>query len=886
MVNHTTGTTSSTVMRVLPPVWRANSSVSTRTPAFPWAGSVIQWSTVGHRCSTTLWSTSVDRDPSFALMQVMRIRRSAIAPPSARSTTSAATTSSPVCQWCSSARAVLCALMGLMRPVFAVSDNPFLKVKMFIDNIFSFLANQTAACQDLNCDFGCKPNSKGGGECYCDLGQKYNGSACVGKFAFLLSLAKIIDSNENKQNSPFSFPPAITECIHEEQCDQLCVNLNSTAYRCDCVPGYELQRVFPSTTTTNTGNTPIPSRCVAINDPPEEDYPLIAIHDRATAALTLSALHISSATSNQSTLRPLASVSLLPPSSNDPALSEQQQQLITFDVNFSNRSYCYIYKSPFSTSALSNRPDDLLESRSATPSSSDVAIRQLIHCGTFGSKPAATWRYHLHSAFHSVLTTSQLAYEWLAGNWYLLDSSHELITACSGTFRHCANLVESGLISQPQTMAVDAVAGFIFVLEWGSPSAALSRFRLDGTGKKALVETRIIYPDNLALDMPNRLIYWTDSYVDTIERVSYDGTGRRSVLQHQPEASLIGFDVFERNIYLLIKDSTSEAQEIKVIDLFYRSSIAPAKLTNGTTGQGPLKIVHRAKQPLSELVHPCSVGNGGCEHLCIADYKEDVVNGRRIPVGQCRCATGYILVNGSRCTLELPIKRPYLLYVRGSPGCLKMAALDARTHSITRPTMSISTSARTRPNAVAFDQTRGIVYFADIRRYVISFLKVDRATIEAGNSALSPSLSAPSFIKQGVIRVECLALDPYGDNLYFVDSGLMTVSVAKLSDSQIRRQLISSNLVHPKSLLLDLSRGKMYFSDWAFSQRKSGKIERSNMDGTGREVVIGDELQYPNGLTMDSRQGHLYWVDAYTKKLERSDLDGKNRVVSVFLFLN
>lgn len=149
MVNHTTGTTSSTVMRVLPPVWRANSSVSTRTPAFPWAGSVIQWSTVAHRCSTTLWSTSVDRGPSFALMQVMRIRRSAIAPPSARSTTSAATTSSPVCQWCSSARAVLCALMGLMRPVFAVSDNPFLKVKMFIDNIFSFLANQTAACQDL-----------------------------------------------------------------------------------------------------------------------------------------------------------------------------------------------------------------------------------------------------------------------------------------------------------------------------------------------------------------------------------------------------------------------------------------------------------------------------------------------------------------------------------------------------------------------------------------------------------------------------------------------------------------------------------------------------------------------------------------------------------------
>ena len=65
----------------------------------------------------------------------------------------------------------------------------------------------------------------------------------------------------------------------------------------------------------------------------------------------------------------------------------------------------------------------------------------------------------------------------------------------------------------------------------------------------------------------------------------------------------------------------------------------------------------------------------------------------------------------------------------------------------------------------------------------------------------------------------------------------------------------------------------MYWSDWGVVP----KIERSNLGGTDRTVLLSSGLRRPLGLTIDYDQERLYWVDDDTDTVEMSDLDGGHR---------
>ena len=49
------------------------------------------------------------------------------------------------------------------------------------------------------------------------------------------------------------------------------------------------------------------------------------------------------------------------------------------------------------------------------------------------------------------------------------------------------------------------------------------------------------------------------------------------------------------------------------------------------------------------------------------------------------------------------------------------------------------------------------------------------------------------------------------------------------------------------------------------------------MDGQGRERVVSSALVWPNGLTIDIESQLLYWADAKLDKIESSNVDGTNR---------
>lgn len=87
----------------------------------------------------------------------------------------------------------------------------------------------------------------------------------------------------------------------------------------------------------------------------------------------------------------------------------------------------------------------------------------------------------------------------------------------------------------------------------------------------------------------------------------------------------------------------------------------------------------------------------------------------------------------------------------------------------------------------------------------------------------------------------------------------------------------SYQLFHPYYNFVCIPGGYMYWSDWG----EKPKIERAAMDGSMRSIVIRQNLTRPNGLAIDHSSSKLYWTDGGTKAIEYSNLDGTGRTVLI-----
>lgn len=618
--------------------------------------------------------------------------------------------------------------------------------------------------------------------------------------------------------------------MFEEQCEQICTN-QATSYECKCVPGY---RLVDS------------QQCIANNDPPSRPL-LAAFTDQHSISVNL--LNGTSITRIK--------------------VEDEEEEIVAFDFDYSNQTICYLKKRHSFT--------ENLRSLESLKGEANISWNR-INCFTFNNGGQHSWSYSINSSYYDSIFVRQLVFESLGHNWYLLDPVQEQIFACNQTFTACIGIVDSGL-NKPKSIALDSNKGYLFFVEWG-PTALLGRFQLDGSNRINLAQERIVYPNSVSLDLANQYVYWSDSYLDTLERIDYSGKKRRTILKNSATNRIISFDLIERKLYFLFQIENSSYSSLQVADIFNRHSLQTT-LANESTAQ-TIRLVHRQRQPKQQQ-HPCSANNGGCEHLCITGYDH-----KWNPMAQCRCMPGYYMQHSTCVTTD---HLPQLIYIRGRPGSLKLIALEERNdqdgaYIASTNQIMISTVPLTRPVAVDYDRISRTVFFSDIQRYVINHHRIDSA---------SEHRYAAVFLDKGVIRCEGIAVDWLDRNLYWTDSALLAISVASVANSTVRKHLITTELNHPKSIVLLQEKGfvwqtkflqsdfdlfrLMYWTDWTFHSNTSGKIESAWMDGSNRRVVIQDKLNYPNGLTVESSGEHIYWCDAYFKQLERANLDGSNRKV-------
>lgn len=206
---------------------------------------------------------------------------------------------------------------------------------------------------------------------------------------------------------------------------------------------------------------------------------------------------------------------------------------------------------------------------------------------------------------------------------------------------------------------------YLFFTKWGATS--LDRVHMDGSNQTSIVTTKIIYPFGIALDLANEHVYWVDTYMDSVERVDYNGKNRWSVRKtstsHVYMKLLHSVAIFENTIYVASWNNGQFNQSIVSID---KHQMVVKRIVSRIIRPDSLHVLHRQRQP--EVAHPCRVRNGGCDQLCIPAWKNSIA------VSQCVCSPGYRLKTKTSCVL---IKHAsFLMYTKRNPPMIKGTSMS------------------------------------------------------------------------------------------------------------------------------------------------------------------------------------------------------------------
>lgn len=254
-----------------------------------------------------------------------------------------------------------------------------------------------------------------------------------------------------------------------------------------------------------------------------------------------------------------------------------------------------------------------------------------------------------------------------------------------------------------------------------------------------------------------------------------------------------------------------------------------------------IHVWDQRRQPLQP--HPCETNNGNCSHLCLlAPYS---------PGYTCGCPIGIKLIDNLTCAGG---PQELLILARRTDICIIYLDSADYSHKVL-PLKNINYTI-----AVDYDPVEEYIYWTDDE-----VKKIQRARLNGSEQE--------DVIVSEIQHPDGIAVDWVARNLYWTDTGTDRIEVARLG-GLYRKVIISEGLAEPRAIAVAPVVGWMFWSDW---NDKNPKIERSNLDGSERIVIVSTTLGWPNGLALDLDNLKIYWCDAKLDKIEYSNMDGSDR---------
>ena len=259
-----------------------------------------------------------------------------------------------------------------------------------------------------------------------------------------------------------------------------------------------------------------------------------------------------------------------------------------------------------------------------------------------------------------------------------------------------------------------------------------------------------------------------------------------------------------------------------------------------------------------------------CEQLCF--YSQRVFD-------VCACATGVLNVVDSRSCVEPPI---YLLYLDGAQigsASIEPDVAGGAQSQLVHPLTPIDGLA-------AFDydsaEKKFYAYFSRAPAGASAigwFHQVDVGVqnvrnVITGNDTL-PDMSL-RFREAVDVAIDWRTYKVYWTATLNGNSGGRIYSAS--TDGTQYATLVVGDM--PYALALDPCAGLMFWTDLG---RHVGpaivlpRIERANMAGGNRLIIVDTDVMRPTSLAVDSRLRQIYWGDATQMKIWTADYDGQKR---------
>ncbi len=193
----------------------------------------------------------------------------------------------------------------------------------------------------------------------------------------------------------------------------------------------------------------------------------------------------------------------------------------------------------------------------------------------------------------------------------------------------------------------------------------------------------------------------------------------------------------------------------------------------------------------------------------------------------------------------------------GGSGTIQRSNLDGSDQE------TVVSDGVSSARSLQIDIEHGKIYWADSQG-----AKIQRANLDGSNvEDLIVGLQRPSE----------LALDPIDGKMYWIDTVANQLQSSDLDGFNV--QTLIDDLDNVVDIALDLQRDQLY---WIRVPNGESVIERSNLDGTGRESVAMIGLDTPAALDVDQTGERLYWAvlsdgsQGSVSRIVGADLAGEN----------
>ncbi|XP_015596782.1 low-density lipoprotein receptor-related protein 6 [Cephus cinctus] len=200
-----------------------------------------------------------------------------------------------------------------------------------------------------------------------------------------------------------------------------------------------------------------------------------------------------------------------------------------------------------------------------------------------------------------------------------------------------------------------------------------------------------------------------------------------------------------------------------------------------------------------------------------------------------------------------------------SPTLLFATHKDIRVANVSRSN-KVSTIVKDLSEGASLDfyYERGLVCWSDSFQEMIQCVRSNGTYTGERMIVVNSSLISP----------DGLACDWYTGKLYWTDGEKNRIEVTSI-DGRHRKVLFWTDIYQPRAIALVPMSSILFWTDWG----DVPKIERAAMNGDSdtREVIVSDDIFWPNGLTVDYDSELVYWADGRLEFIAVMDYYGKNR---------